>query len=83
MQDKLLSVVEDSLDVMQNKMVHNIKDFISLDVSFCVLYSYIQYSVALFSSYFGKLCRLLKRLSLNMSKQLNRSTRWLRRNSAN
>lgn len=41
MQDKLLSVVEDSLDVMQNKMVHNIKDFISLDVSFCVLHSYI------------------------------------------
>ena len=34
MQDKLVAVVQDSLDVMQNKMVHNIKDFISLDVSF-------------------------------------------------
>lgn len=34
MQNKLVAVVQDSLDVMQKKMVHNIKDFTSLDVSF-------------------------------------------------
>lgn len=34
MQDKLVAVVQDSLDVMQKKMVHNIKEFTSLDVSF-------------------------------------------------
>lgn len=34
MQDKLVAVVQDSLDVMQKKMVHNIQEFTSLDVSF-------------------------------------------------
>ena len=34
MQNKLVAAVRDSLDVMQEKMVHNIKEFTSLDVSF-------------------------------------------------
>ena len=36
MQDKLLVVVKDSLDTMQKKIIHNVKDFTSLDVSFVV-----------------------------------------------
>ena len=36
MQDKLLVVVKDSLDMMQKKIIHNVKDFTSLDVSFVV-----------------------------------------------
>ena len=36
MQDKLLVVVKDSLDTMQEKIIHNVKDFTGLDVSFVV-----------------------------------------------
>ena len=36
MQDKLLVVVKDSLDTMQKKIIHNVKDFTSLDVRLVV-----------------------------------------------